>query len=450
LAEIAAATGLPRWLEEAVGGYRQRSSAHLPGRVLADVAVLLADGGQAIADLAVLRDQPAVFGPVASDATCWRVLAQVDEAGLAELKRARAQARERAWLLRAEAGRATPGVVCGGRVVPGLVIDLDAVLVTCHSEKEQAAATFKHGFGYHPLLAFLDNTGEALAGLLRPGNAGSNTATDHIQVIDEAIAQIPEPDRYGQPILVRADGAGSTKAWLNHLRSLRDERGLDLCFSVGFTVTPAVHDAINHLPESAWTVAVDAAGDPRRLDESGLPIASVAELTGLLPDLTEAGWPAGMRVIVRRERPHPGAQISLWEATDGWRYQTFATDTPTGQLAFLEARHRAHARVEDRIRTIKQTGLGRFPSREFAINTLWLQLALTGADLIAWTQTILLHGHLAKAEPKLLRYRLLHTAGRIVHGQRRTVIKIAAGWRWAAELTAAFTRLTEIRPPLLV
>jgi len=175
----------------------------------------------------------------------------------------------------------------------------------------------------------------------------------------------------------------------------------------------------------------------------------VAELTGLLPDLTEAGWPDRMRVIVRRERPHPGAQISLWEAVDGWRYQTFATDTPTGQLAFLEARHRAHARVEDRIRTIKQTGLGRFPSREFAINTVWLQLALTGADLIAWTQTILLHGHLAKAEPKLLRYRLLHTAGRIVRGQRRTVIKIAAGWRWAADLAAAFTLLTKIRPPLL-
>ncbi len=237
LADIAAAVGIPQVLEEAVGGYRQRSSAHLPGRVLADVAVLLADGGQAIADLAVLRDQPALFGPVASDATCWRVLAQVEEAGLAELKRARAQARERAWLLRAEAGRPIPGVFCGGRAVPGLVIDLDAVLVTCHSEKEQAAATFKHGFGYHPLLAFLDNTGEALAGMLRPGNAGSNTATDHIQVIDEALAQIPEPDRYGAPILVRADGAGSTKAWLTHLRSLRDSRGLDLCFSVGFTVT---------------------------------------------------------------------------------------------------------------------------------------------------------------------------------------------------------------------
>jgi Transposase DDE domain group 1 len=141
------------------------------------------------------------------------------------------------------------------------------------------------------------------------------------------------------------------------------------------------------LPETAWTVAVDAAGEPRPVDQSGLPVAQVAELTGLLPSLTASGWPEGMRVIVRRERPHPGAQISVFEAHDGWRYQCLATDTTVGQLAFLEARHRAHARVEDNIRTAKQTGLGRFPSREFTINAVWLQLALTAADLIAWTQS---------------------------------------------------------------
>jgi len=156
-----------------------------------------------------------------------------------------------------------------------------------------------------------------------------------------------------------------------------------------------------------------------------------------------------MRVLVRRERPHPGVQISVFEAHDGWRYQGLATDTQVGQLAFLEARHRAHARVEDRIRTAKQTGLGRFPSREFAINAIWLQLALTAADLLAWTKTILLHGALAKAEPKLLRYRLLHAAARIVRRDRRTFIKIAAGWPWADDFVAAFTRLAGIRQPLL-
>jgi hypothetical protein len=243
---------------------------------------------------------------------------------------------------------------------------------------------------------------------------------DHIRVTEEALAQIPDEHRYGTPILIRADGAGATKAWPTHLRSLREQRGLQIDFSVGFALTNQLKDAIAVLPETAWTVAVDAAGEPRPADESGLPVAQIAELTGLLPGLTGAGWPDRMRVLVRRERPHPGAQISVFEAHDGWRYQCLATDTPQGQLAFLEARHRAHARVEDNIRTAKQAGLGRFASREFAINAVWLQLALTAADLIAWTQTILLDAALAKAEPKLLRYRLLHTAARIVRRGRRT------------------------------
>ena len=410
---------------------------------------MLADGGVAIGDLAVLRDQPDLFGPVASTATAWRVLDSVDEPLLEQLKTARAVARERAWLLRAEAGRPLPTVRCAGLMVPGLVIDVDATLVVCHSEKQGCAATFKHTYGYHPILAWLDNTGEALAGMLRPGNANANTAADHIQIIDEALAQIPDQHRYGTPILVRADGAGATKTWLAHLRSLRDERGLEVDFSVGFTLTNQVKDAIATLPDTAWTTALDAAGEPRPADESGLPVAQVAELTGLLPGLSTAGWPTRMRILVRRERPHPGAQISVFEAHDGWRYQCLATDTQQGQLAFLEARHRAHARVEDRIRNAKQAGLGRFPSRDFAINSVWLQLALTAADLIAWTQTILLDGALSKVEPKLLRYRLLHTAARIVHRGRRTFIKIAAGWPWADQLTAAFTRLAGIRQPLL-
>ena len=180
------------------------------------------------------------------------------------------------------------------------------------------------------------------------------------------------------------------------------------------------------------------------------PVAQLAELTGLLPGLTAAGWPEGMRVLVRRERPHPGAQISLFEAVDGWRYQCVATDTDHGQLPFLEARHRAHAHVEDRVKAIKQTGMGRFPSREFAINQVWLQLALTAADLIAWTQTILLAGVLGQVEVKKLRYRLLHTAARIVRGQRKVRIRIDSTWPWAGELAAAFTRLDEIRQPLII
>ncbi len=196
-------------------------------------------------------------------------------------------------------------------------------------------------------------------------------------------------------------------------------------------------------------VAVDAAGEPRPVDESGLPVAQVAELTGLLPGLTGAGWPDGMRVMVRRERPHPGAQMSVFEAHDGWRYQCLATDTPAGQLAFLEARHRAHARVEDQHPHCKQTGLGRFPSREFTINEIWLQLALTAADLIAWTQTTLLEGELGQGRTETAA--LPAAARRRPPRPPRTPhqIRIDAGWPWADQLAAAFTRLASIGQPLL-
>jgi hypothetical protein len=440
LADLADVSGLTVEFGRGLVGLRRRRSVHDPGRVLVDVAVMLADGGEAISDLSVLRDQPELFGAVASTATAWRVLDCIDGAVLARLDQARAAARERVWLARAELGRSLPAATAGGRVLVGLVVDLDATLVACHSEKEAAGATFKGGFGYHPLLAFLDNTGEALAGLLRPGSAGSNTAADHITVTDAALAQIPEVDRYGQPILIRADGAGATKEWLVHLRGLRAQ-GLQVEFSVGFTMTKAVQAAIDALPSTAWTPAIEADGSPR----DG---ADIAEVTGLLGDLTGAGWPTGMRVIVRRERPHPGAQLSLFDQRDGLRYQAFATDTPVGQLAHLEARHRAHARVEDRIRCGKDTGIGRFPSRAFAINAAWLELALTAIDLLAWTQDLLLDGDLASCEPKALRYRLLHTAARITRGQRRLYLRLAEHWHWARDLAAAFTRLALIPHPL--
>jgi hypothetical protein len=218
LADVAVASGLVAAFDEGAGAARVRRSAHTPGRVLVDLAVMLADGGEAIADLAGQRNQPGLFGRVASPATCWRVLDSVDPATLAKVKLARAVARERAWLLRAEAGRPLPPVLCGGRVQPGLVVDLDATLVTCHSEKQGSAATYKSGWGYHPMLAWLDNTGEALAGVLRPGNAGANDAGDHIAVVDDAVAQIPDGHRYGTPILVRADSAGIIVACIGRIR----------------------------------------------------------------------------------------------------------------------------------------------------------------------------------------------------------------------------------------
>jgi hypothetical protein len=154
-----------------------------------------------------------------------------------------------------------------------------------------------------------------------------------------------------------------------------------------------------------------------------------------------------MRVIVRRERPHPGAQLSLFEEADGWRYTPFATNTGVGALQWLEARHRAHARVEDRIRCAKDTGLGRLPSREFAINAAWCTAAAIAADLIAWLQILGLHGDLATAEPKRLRYRILHAAARLTHGQRRRWLRIPSTWPWANQITAAFIQIAAIPAP---
>jgi hypothetical protein len=442
LAELADRTTLTAELSAALAPVGRPRAVHDPGRVLVDLAVAVADGAECISDIAVLADQPGLFGPVASDSTVWRLLDQLGQPELAGIAAARATAREVAWAQRAEAcGAPVPAARAAGVDLPGLIVDVDASIVVCHSEKEQAAATFKSTFGYHPLLAFCDNSGEFLAGLLRPGNAGANTAADHIAVLDAALAQIPDAHRHGVPLLVRADGAGCTKAFLAHIRSLR-QRGMATEFSVGWAVTDRERAAIGRLPVRAWTDAIDA--DGRHRDG-----AHVAELTGLLPAGTLTDYPSGTRILIRRERPHPGAQLSVLEHADGWRYQCIATDTRTGQLAFLDARHRAHARVEDRIRTGKDTGLNRFPSRTFSINAAWLTAVMLAVDLLAWTQTILLHDvpALARAEPKTLRYRLLHVAGRLVRGGRRLRLRLDQHWPWATHLAGAFTRCAALPQP---
>ena len=442
LAELADRSTLTGQLSAALAGLGRPRAVHDPGRVLVDLAVAVADGGECISDIAVLADRPGLFGPVASDSTVWRLLAQLGAAELDAVAVARAAAREVAWAQRAEmCGAVVPAARAAGRVLPGLVIDLDATIVICHSEKESAAATFKSTFGYHPILAFLDNSGEFLAGLLRPGNAGANTAADHVTVLDAAIAQIPDAQRHGVPLLVRTDGAGCSKAFLAHIRSLR-EQAVATEFSVGWAVTGRERAAINKLPATAWTDAIDAEG---RIRDG----AHVAELTGLLPAGTLADYPPGTRVLIRRERPHPGAQLDAFEERDGWRYQCIATDTAVGQLAFLDARHRAHARVEDRIRCGKDTGLGRFPSRTFAINAAWLTAVMLAVDLLAWTQTTLLHdvAALAKAEPKTLRYRLLHVAARLTRGGRQLRLRLDQTWPWAAHLAAAYDRCATLPQP---
>jgi hypothetical protein len=274
--------------------------------------------------------------------------------------------------------------------------------------------------------------------MLRTGKAGSTTAADHITVVGAGIAQIPGKHR--KDLLVRCDGAGASHKFVDWLTEQGKVRGRRLEYSVGYAVTETIREAIQVVPKGVWTPACDADGGVR---EGG----HVAELTGLL-DLS--AWPEGMRVIVRRERPHPGAQLSLFEEADGWRYQAIATNTQTGQLAFLEARHRAHARVEDRIRHAKDTGLGRFPSREFAINQAWLTATMIAADLVAWTRLLTFTGHasvLAKCEPKALRYRLLHAPARLTHSARRRRLQIPDTWPWATAIVAVFANIAAIPPP---
>ena len=422
-------TGLSGVLSEALAPWRKPMSSHDPGKIVLDLAVALAVGGDCLADIGVLRAEPAVFGAVASDPTVSRLisaLAADAPKAVAALAAARAAARNTAW---AVAGDRSPDH--GIDAEHPLVIDLDATLVTAHSDKESAAPTFKRGYGFHPLCAFVDHgatgTGEPLAILLRPGNAGSNTAADHKAVLADALAQLPWRPGYrvGRKVLVRADTAGGTHEFVHHLHARR------LSYSVGFFLSDAAAAALDLIPEAAWTPAYNADGQVR----DG---AWVAEATGVL-DLS--GWPQGMRVIVRKERPHPGAQLRL-TARDGLRLTAFATNTGRGQLPDLELRHRRRARCEDRIRNAKDTGLANLPLHGFDQNRIWCALVQLAMELTAWLQILALHGHDARRwEPKRLRLRLFSIAGRITRHARRTRLWLAAHAPWAALLTTALTRL---------
>ena len=409
LVGLADRVGLTGALSQAMDGVRQRRSRHDPGRTLRDLAVMVADGGDCLADLSALRDQPTLFGDVCSDATGWRALAALDGERLTAVREARACARWRVWALAGAPRR--------------VVLDFDATLVTAHSDKEQAAGNYKHGFGFHPLLCYEATSEEALAGILRPGNAGANTAADHVALLDLALAQLPE-QTVGPGLLVRADSGGATHAFLD------DVAGRGLCFSVGFDLTERVREAVLALAEKAWRPALTQAGEPREG-------AAVAELA---LDLEANGWPAGTRAICRRERPHPGAQLSFTD-DNGYRFQVFITNQRGGRIERLEQLHRQHAVVEDRIRCGKQTGLQNLPFRGFQANAAWLELALIAQDLLAWTQRLLLTGELARCEPKRLRYRLLHVAGRLTRHARRLRLHLPRGWAWGEALLQAFARL---------
>jgi hypothetical protein len=412
LAQAADKLGLTKALSRRLAAVKQRRRGHDPGHVIRDLAVMLADGGECVADLGAVRDQQALFGSVASDSTAFRMVDRVaaDPALADALRLAHARARERFWELHGAPER--------------LTIDVDATLITAHSEKEQTAGNYKGGYGFHPLVAYADETREALGGLLRPGNAGANTAADHMTVLDRALEQLPSEDIEQIEILVRADSAGATHGVLDYCREA------NMRYSVGYELTEPVRAAILELPAEAWVSALDPDGSERENGE-------VSEIT----DRVELGsWPQGSRLIVRRERPHPGAQLSFSDH-DGYRFQAILTDQSDQDIAIIECRHRQHAHVEDRIRDDKDTGLAKFPFKAFALNQVWLEIVLLAHDLLVWTQALLLDGQLAKAEPKRLRYQLLHVAGRLAFHGRRGKLRLQHDWPWAEQLLAAFQKL---------
>ena len=428
LAEAARVTGLGEGLSAGLARWRAPRAVHDPGKIIADLATTVALGGDCLADVAVLRAQPQLAGPVASDPVISRLTATLAAEGpraLRAIRKARAAARERAWAL---AGQRAPGA--DGSLIP---VDIDATIVLAHSEKEKAAPTWKKTYGFHPLAAFADHGagagGEPLAILLRPGNAGSNTASEHIEVTKLALAQLPRKLR--RRVLIRTDSGGGTHEFLAWLAS----PGRRLHYSVGMTITDDIAKAILTLPDRVWEPACDAGGQVR-------PGAWVAELTGLL-DLS--GWPEGMRVIVRKERPHPGAQLRFTDI-NGHRFTCFATGAKNGQLADLELRHRRRARCEDRIRGAKDTGLRNLPLHGFAQNQLWCELVAMASELLAWTAMLALDSAARAWEPKRLRLRLFTAAGRLVRGGRRLRLRLAATWPWAVQLTAAITRLQALAP----
>ena len=435
---LADKTGLTSALS---GALARPDVIHDRGAVFRDMAVTIADGGTHICDLAVLGNQQRVFGPVASASTMWRALNEIDTNGLIGITAARNKVRRNVWeLIEDRHGKIPPVKTCYGDLGEVIGIRIDATLVNSYSDKQFATGNFKGGYGFHPLTSWCDNTGESLAIIARTGSAGSNTAADHIAIIDASIAALPVKHR--RRLLITIDGAGSTHDVVDHLTALDARRGYSVEYSVGFDLDARVRGAITAMPEDVWSDVLDATGKARD-DDSG-----VTEITGLLRHSHSgdrlAGWPDDMRVFVRREPIEHGTQLSLFEQANGYRYQPFATNTGTGQDQRIEARHRVHARVEGYIRCAKDTGLASWPSTSFDINAAWVAAVAIAIDLLCWTRLLLLDGPLADAEPKTLRYRLLHTAARIIKRARKQILRIPQTWPWATELETTFGRVLAI------
>jgi hypothetical protein len=434
---LADRSGLTAGLSQvlAVRGF---TPVHDRGRVLTDVAVAVGCGGRDLVDVEALRTQRQVFGPVASDTTAGRALGEIGDRRRAKIAAVRARARAHVW------GQLPGGVpesgFAGRACQPGMVVlRIDGTLVPVHSKKDKAAGTYKKSYGMHPLACWVDNTGELASLLLRGGGAGSNTAADLINVLGEAITQIPKP--YRRKLLITSDAAGASHGLVDWL--VRQNHAADRCvqFSVGFDVDADVRAAIGQVRADCWVPAVDNTDGSVRGD------ADVTEITQLLRDrLARTGWPRRLRVIVRRTRLAPGEQPTLFHL-DGYKYSCFVTTTTGLNLQLLDARHRAHARVEDQVRTTKDTGLGHLPSKSWQVNTGWCQAVAIAADLLAWFKLLGCTGQLARAEPKTLRYRMLAVPAKLTRGQRRRWLRLPARWPWSHALATAIGKIQRLPLP---
>ena len=420
LAETADASGLTAGLTTAMAAVPQRR--HDPGRTLAQMILALADGATCLSDIAALRSQPAMFGPVASDATVWRTFDQIGPVEMRAVAAARAAARARAWA----AGAGPAG--------DDLVIDFDATLINTKSDKQDARPNYKRSYGHHPLLAMIAETDEVLAGMLRPGNAGSNTAIDHVTVLADALAQLPAEWRVGHGIgddtervvhrvLIRADAGGASHWFAEECV----ERNLE--FSFGFHIDHRVRDGVMCVPTGCWHHAVDS--NAQRRDG-----AEVVELTEFV-DLES--WPEGTRLIVRRERPHPGAQLSLFDTIEGFRHTAFITNQRGYDIAALELQQRQRARAENVIRDTKACGLANLPFDDIVSNEVWMNLTFSATDLLGWAQRIGCTGRLRRATPKTIRHRLLHIAARITPNSHR--LRLDHDWPWTQHVIDAIHRV---------
>jgi Transposase DDE domain group 1 len=435
------------------------------GRALVDTAAALAAGATCLSDVEVMTSQVEIFGPQggASDSTLLRVLnefaARLNGEGLPgrRLATMMAAVRARAWAHIVARHGQLPAVKVAGQdltraaLVAGepvrvvLVVRLDATLIEADSSKEGAKGTWKGGFGFHPLGAWCTNVGDALAVMLRPGNAGSFTAADHLLVLEAALAQIPASWR--SDVLVTIDGAGASHEVIDYLSGLNTapahgRRGRRIEYSIGWPVDERTLSAIGELRERDWADAIGADG---KVD----PQAQVVDLTGILRhgpggDRME-GWPADQRVIARRV-PRPAGDPAKLGEDPNWRYGAFTTNTAAGQLQWLDARHRTQAHVEDKMKEIKTCGADNLPSTDWHRNSAWLQLAALATSLNAWLRHISLDGDLARAEPKALRYRLFGAPARYGVHARQATLKIPPGWTWAHDLANAFTRLQALHP----